>query len=102
MTPNGKTIYVLTPRGVIPIRTGSRTVLPMIKVPKLANFTELAITPDGRTIYVGAAISRIYRSHGRKFRQYVGGGVVPISTATNMAGRFISLGGTPVSITFGR
>jgi DNA-binding beta-propeller fold protein YncE len=102
MAPNGKTIYVLTPRGVIPIRTASRTALPMIKVPKLANSTELAITPDGRTIYVGAAISRIYKFRGRKFRQYVGGGVVPISTATNRAGRFINLGGTPVSITFGR
>jgi hypothetical protein len=102
MTPNGKTIYVLTPRGVIPISTASRTVLPMIKVPQLENFTELAITPDGRTIYVGAAITRPYRFHGHTFPKTVGGGVVPISTATNTAGRFINLGGTPLAITFAR
>jgi DNA-binding beta-propeller fold protein YncE len=102
MAPNGKTIYVLTPRGVIPIRTGSRTVLPMIKVPKLANFTELAIAPDGGTIYVGASITRPYRFHGHKYPKVVGGGVVPISTATNTAGRFINLGGTPLAITFAR
>jgi DNA-binding beta-propeller fold protein YncE len=102
MTPNGKTLYVLTPRGVIPIRTASGTVLPMIRVPKLENFTELAITPDGRTIYVGAAITRPYRFHGHKFPKTVGGGVVPISTATNTAGHFINLGGTPLAITFAR
>jgi len=102
MTPNGKSIYVLTPRGVIPIRTASRAVLPMIKVPMLANFTELAIIPDGRTMYVGASITRPSTYNGHKFGNVVGGGVVPISTATNTAGRFINLGGTPVSITFAR
>jgi DNA-binding beta-propeller fold protein YncE len=102
MTPNGKTIYVLTPRGVIPIKTASRRVLPMIKVPKLENFTELAITPDGRTIYVGAAITRPVKFDGHKYPKTVGGGVVPISTATNTAGGFINLGGTPLAITFAR
>jgi hypothetical protein len=102
MTPNGQTIYVLTPRGVVPIRTGSRSVLPIIKVPKLENFTQLSITPDGRTIYVGAAITRPVKFNGHKYPKTVGGGVVPISTATNTAGRFINLGGTPLSITFAR
>ena len=100
LTPNGKTIYVLTPRGVVPIRAASRTVLPRINVPKLALFTVLAITPDGRTIYVGASTTRSRRWHRRKLRVVVGGGVVPISTATNTAGRFIDLGATAASITF--
>ena len=43
------------------------------------------IAPDGRTVYVGASK-----------------GVVPVSTATNTAGRAISLGGLPFSIAFGR
>jgi hypothetical protein len=99
LTPNGKTIYVLTPRGVIPIRTASRTVLPMIRVPKLENFTQLAITPDGRTIYVGAASLRKRRNRSPVL---VAGGVVPISTATNTAGRLINLGAPPLAITFAR
>ena len=99
LAPNGKTIYVLTPRGVVPIRTASRTVLPMIKVPKLDNSFEFAITPEGKTIYVGAAIDR--RRQGQ-FTQFVGGGVVPISTATNTAGHVINVGGTPSAITFAR
>src|SRR5258708_10273849 len=100
LAPNGKTIYVLTPRGVVPISTTSRTVLRRISVPKLDLFTQLAITPDGRAIYVGARITRprIYRGH--KLQQTAGGGVVPISTATNTAGRFINLGGTVAAITF--
>jgi DNA-binding beta-propeller fold protein YncE len=100
LTPNGKTIYVLTPRGVVPIRTASRTVLRRIGVPKLDLFTQLAITPDGRTIYVGARITRPRMYRGHKLQQTVGGGVVPISTATNTAGRFINLGGTVAAITF--
>jgi DNA-binding beta-propeller fold protein YncE len=100
LAPNGKTIYVLTPRGVVPIRTASRSVLPMIKVPKLCNFTQLAITPDSRTIYVGGCTTRIRRWHGHKYPQVVGGGVVPISTATNTAGQFINLGDPAVAITF--
>ncbi len=102
LSPNGKTIYVLTPRGVVPITTASRTVLPRINVPRLALFTVLAITPDGRTIYVGASITRPDVVQGHKLHKIVGGGVVPISTATNTAGRFINLGGTPLSITFAR
>lgn len=102
LTPDGKTLYVLTPRGVVPIRTGSGTVLPTIKVPKLCGSSPIAVTPDARTVYVGACITR-----PRKFRKLtlhviVGGGVVPISTATNTAGPFINLGGAPVAITFAR
>jgi DNA-binding beta-propeller fold protein YncE len=102
LAPDGKTLYVLTPRGVVPIRTASGTVLPTIRVPKLCGLTNIAITPDGRTIYVGACITRPYKLDGHTFRKTVGGGVVPISTATNTAGSFIDLGGEPVAITFAR
>jgi YVTN family beta-propeller protein len=102
LTPDGKTLYVLTPRGVVPIRTASGTVLPTISVPKLCGLTDIAITPDSRTIYVGACITRPRTVHGVKLRKIVGGGVVPISTATNTAGRFINLGAEPVAITFAR
>jgi len=102
LTPNGKTLYVLTPRGVVPIRTDSGTVLPTIKVPKLCSSTPIAIAPSGSTVYVGACITRPSMFDGLKSRKIVGGGIVPISTATNSAGRFINLGGPPVAITFGR
>jgi hypothetical protein len=103
LTPDGKTLYVLTPQGVIPIRTASDTVLPTIRVPGLCSEgTEMAITPDGRTIYVGACITGTVTQRGHKLPVTAGGGVVPISTATNTAGQFINLGQQPVSVTFAR
>jgi DNA-binding beta-propeller fold protein YncE len=119
LTPNGKTLYVLVGgvqtilpggavagatapgSGVIPVSTASGTVLPTISVPRLCNvFTDIAITPDGKTIYVGACIQRTVTQSGHTGPQVVGGGVVPISTATNTAGQFINLGQQPDSITF--
>jgi hypothetical protein len=101
ITPNGKTLYVFTPRGVVPIRTATGKVMPIIGVPKMDVFADAAITPDGRTIYVGAAILRRDGTiGGRPNYKQVGGGVVPISTATNTAGQFINLGATPVDMTF--
>ena len=102
LTPDGKTLYVLTPRGVVPIRTASGTVLPTIKVPKLCSLSPIAISPDGRTVYVGACITHPRMLQGHKLHVVAGGGVVPISTATNTAGHFINLGGEPVAITFAR
>jgi len=99
LAPNGKMMYALSPRGVVPIRTASRTVLPMITVPKIEPVTELAITPDGKTIYVGAFARRLPAQHGITLSS--GGGVVPISTATDTAGRFINLGAPPNAFTFG-
>jgi DNA-binding beta-propeller fold protein YncE len=100
IAPSGKTLYVFTGRGVVPIKTGSGEVLPIIGVPGMAAFADAAITPNGNTIYVGAAILGRRKIAGHWFRGVVGGGVVPISTATNTAGRFISLGFWPSSITF--
>jgi DNA-binding beta-propeller fold protein YncE len=101
LAPNGKTLYVLTPRGVVPIRTASGTVLPTINVPHLLTFTVMAITPDSRTIYVGAATFRYGTVNGHRMPvKTVTAGVVPISTATDTAGRFINLGGDPYSVAF--
>jgi DNA-binding beta-propeller fold protein YncE len=100
LAPDGKMMYALSPRGVVPIRTASRTVLPMINVPKIQPATEIAISPDGKTIYVGAFIHRLPAQHG--ITLHSGGGVVPISTATNTAGQVINLGASPAAVTFGR
>jgi hypothetical protein len=102
LTPDGKTLYVLTQQGVIPISTASGTVLPIIDVPRLCTGgTDFAITPDGKTIYVGACITQTEKQGSvTASGVIVGGGVVPISTATNTAGPFINLGQQPVSITF--
>jgi DNA-binding beta-propeller fold protein YncE len=99
LAPNGKMMYALSPRGVVPIRTASRTVLPMIKVPQIEPITELAIAPNGKTIYVGTSTRRS-RQGGLTLDS--GGGVVPISTATNTAGPVINLGSPPAAVTFGR
>jgi DNA-binding beta-propeller fold protein YncE len=102
ITPNGKTLYVLTPRGVVPIRTADGKILPIIGVPKMVSFADAAITPDGKTIYVGAAAIRRRDGTfgGRPQYKEIGGGVVLVSTATNTAGQFINLGDPPVDITF--
>jgi DNA-binding beta-propeller fold protein YncE len=98
LAPNGKTMYALSPRGLVPIRTASRTVLPMISVPKIQPVTELAISPDGKTIYVGVFTHRLPAQHG--ITLHSGGGVVPISTATNTAGQAINLGVSPWGVVF--
>jgi YVTN family beta-propeller protein len=102
LTPNGKTLYVLAPRGVIPIMTATGTVLPTIKVRRLCASTDIAVTPDSKTVYVGACITKTRVLQGHRLHVIVGGGVVPISTATNKPGRFINLGGQPFAITFAR
>jgi YVTN family beta-propeller protein len=99
MAPDGKTLYVLTPRGIVPIRIASGAVLPTISVPKLCASTDIVITPDSNTIYVGACIAKINIRDGFPVRKIVGGGVVPISTATRTAGRLINLGAEPLAIT---
>jgi DNA-binding beta-propeller fold protein YncE len=83
-SPSGRTLYVFTPRGVVPIETATEKALPLIVVPHMAGFANVAITPDGSTIYVAAAII--------KNQKAVAGGVVPISTATRKAGALIKVG----------
>jgi DNA-binding beta-propeller fold protein YncE len=102
LAPDGTMLYVFTPRGVVPIRTATGAVLPRIDVPKLCPSAAAAVTPGGGTIYVGACITRTHVVRGHRLTEIVGGGVVPISTAANKAGRFINLGGEPSAITFAR
>jgi hypothetical protein len=103
IAPNGKTLYVISTGGVFPIRTASGTLLPTIRVPYLYSYDPIAITPDSRTIYVGAEITKgTHKVHGFRMPVIVARGVIPISTATNTAGRFINLGGDPFGITFAR
>jgi YVTN family beta-propeller protein len=85
--PDGTTAYVLTntlaggPGTVIPIRTATNTVLAPITVGQ--DPRALAITPDGKTIYV---------------TNYQSGTVTPILTATNTALAPIRVGGNPWAI----
>jgi DNA-binding beta-propeller fold protein YncE len=68
VTPDGKTVYVLSQLGVVPIRTA--TGKPGKPVNAGKDPDAIAITPDGRTAYVVSADS---------------GTVTPIRTATNTA-----------------
>jgi YVTN family beta-propeller protein len=85
--PDGKTAYVLTntlaggPGTVIPIRTATNTALTPITVGQ--DPRALAITPDGKTIYV---------------TNYQSGTVTPIRTATNTALAPIKVDGNPWAI----
>jgi hypothetical protein len=101
LAPNGQRLYVLTPGGVVPIRTANGAVLPTIKVPGLYTFSVMAITPDSRTIYVGANITKGSRKvGGLRMPIVVARGVVPISTTTGTAGHFINLGTDANAISF--
>jgi YVTN family beta-propeller protein len=101
IAPNGKRLYVISTSGVFPIRTAGDTLLPTIKLPYLYDSDVIAITPDSRTIYVGAEIARgTHKVHGLRMPVIVARGVIPISTATGTAGHFINLGGDPFSIAF--
>jgi DNA-binding beta-propeller fold protein YncE len=66
---------------VIPISTATNTVGRPIHVG--VNADQIAITPDGKTLYVGAAGGLIGGPMGA---------VVPISTATNTPGKPIRIG----------
>ncbi len=101
IAPNGKRLYVISTHGVVPISTASGAVLPTIRVPDLYPFDLMAITPDSRTIYVGAEVVNGFRRfHRVRIPNIVARGVIPISTATNTAGHFINLGGAPFSVAF--
>ncbi len=95
ITPDGKTIYALTihPDTVVPISTATNTAGTPINVhlfPAGIPFTgaeaatQFVMSPDGKTIYLGTGEDSI----------------IPISTATNTAGKTIRFGadcGRPLS-----
>ena len=95
ITHDGKTAYVLTnavKSGIIPIHTATNTAGKPIHVCRarpgtnpILNFPHLiAITPDGKTLYVGCE----------------DGTVIPIRTATNTPGRAIRVRGGAITIAF--
>ena len=83
ITPNGKTVYATLGTTIVPIRTADYKVLKPI-VTGVA-VTGLVFTPDGRKLYVNSW----------------NGKVVPVSTATNTAGKPIVLPSYEVGIASG-
>jgi DNA-binding beta-propeller fold protein YncE len=128
MAPNGKTAYVANAdsQSLTPISTATGKPGRAIKVPLLYNPGTMAITPDGKTLYVvsptGAVrpVSTATGKVGRAIRLPAGvqatqiaiapngktawtldaHSVTPISTATNKAGRPIKVGSGPIAIAF--
>ena len=61
MTPNGKTIYVVDDKGLVPVSTATGTPGKAIRVPAEPGMVvraRIAITPDGRTVYVTTSAGR--------------------------------------------
>jgi DNA-binding beta-propeller fold protein YncE len=89
ITPNGKTGYVAVPGNgtVVPFSVRTNTAGRPIRV---GLGVVLAVTPDGRTLYVGTL-------NGPTF-----GTVIPISTHTGTAGSPITVCDTPQAIVFSR
>ncbi len=81
ITPDGKTIYVLTYPRVTPVSTA--TGLPGRPIPVGIRPRNIVFTPDSRTAYVVNQGS---------------GTVTPINMATNKAGKPIKVGFGPLSL----
>jgi DNA-binding beta-propeller fold protein YncE len=113
VTPDGKTAYVSSsplspgPSGtctrtgdVTPISTATNVPGRPIRVGCHPAF--LAITPDGRTVWVGT-VGRVITQyqHGKPIRAFGEGAITPISTATNTAGKTIKIDGgiTGIAVT---
>ena len=81
--PDGKTVYVLGMHGsLIPISTATNTPGSPIRPQGQTSFGPVAITPDGKTLYVSVGS-----------QSQTGGYVIPISTATDKPGKPISFPG---------
>jgi len=81
ITPNGKTAFVVSRRGVTPINTATNRAGKVIKAGQGPAY--IAITPCGNTAYVSDNASDT---------------ITPISTATGRAGRAITVGDSPGAI----
>jgi DNA-binding beta-propeller fold protein YncE len=79
VTPDGRTAYLLEddPGGVLPVNIRTGTVSRQINVP---GAYELAMTPDGRRLYVSAS-ANLHATGGARSGQQV----IPIDTDTNTA-----------------
>jgi DNA-binding beta-propeller fold protein YncE len=127
VSPDGKTLWVLTNTGVIPVSTASgRTGTPMYVS---GTPVAMAITPSGRTAYVVrnadafAAVSpldlvthtveksipvpglaewvTISPSGQTAYVGYLGGPVIPINTTTNVKGPYFGWSQLTMTIAFG-
>jgi YVTN family beta-propeller protein len=100
LTPNGKTLYVLNERSntVTPISTATNTAGRPIKVGQ--DPVAIVFTHGGKTAYVldspPNAVSP--RAGARSCSFNCPGNVIPINTATNTAGKPITVGPTPGAI----
>jgi YVTN family beta-propeller protein len=90
ITPNGKTVYAVANELMTPIDTATNTALPAIRVaPRHGLDAAVAISPDGRTIYVDGTFGASAR-----------GFIVPVSTATGAVGKAILVRGQPNVMAF--
>jgi hypothetical protein len=89
IAPDGKTAYVLSEAGLTPIATDTNTPGKAIDIGTPPEGVSMAITPDGRTLYVIAGTP-----------DESGAFLVPISTATDTPGKPIKIDmSIPFSIT---
>lgn len=95
ITPDGRTAYVLSQtasrpgtgsKAVVPIDTATSTPLPPINVTAGGNAQDIAISPDGKTVYV----TTFWVNHVST--------VTPISTASNTAMRPMPIQQPPYSV----
>jgi DNA-binding beta-propeller fold protein YncE len=78
ITPNGRTAYIATDGGVVPLATATGTPGPAIAV----DATSIAITPNGKTVWVTTPA----------------GTIVPIPTATKTPGTPLPIGARAAAI----
>jgi len=87
ITPNGRTLYVLTYSGVTPIQTATNTAGKVI--PLKGALSHIAITPNGRTAYI---VNDVFEPGNTP------GTVIPLQIATGTPGRPIPVGIGPGAI----
>ncbi len=85
ITPDGRTAYAVTAKGLLPVDVASNRVGKLIRLHRGFNVTALAMTPDSRILYAVGVTQQ-----GRR----VSTEIVPVMTASNKALRPIALGRT--------
>jgi YVTN family beta-propeller protein len=84
LAPDGKILYLADSQGITPVNLSAGSAGKSIDIGRHeAGFLQIAITPDGKTVYVA---------------NYDTNSVVPVDTATNRAGKPIRVGSAPDAI----